>query len=47
MERGRRVPRPEFLVIGDEVPDEGGIIAAMQETLYDARCPRRVATSPS
>ncbi|MCH6161888.1 helix-turn-helix domain-containing protein [Streptomyces marispadix] len=42
VERGRRVPQPEFLVNSDEVLGADGIIAAMQQDVAEARCPKKV-----
>ncbi|MET7454003.1 helix-turn-helix transcriptional regulator [Streptomyces sp. NPDC005574] len=42
VERGRRVPRPEFLDKADEVLDAGGIIAAMKRDVAEARYPRKL-----
>ncbi|MEV8568150.1 helix-turn-helix transcriptional regulator [Streptomyces sp. NPDC051322] len=42
VERGRRVPRPEFLDRADEVLGAGGIIAAMKKDVAEARYPKKV-----
>ncbi len=42
VERGRRVPKPEFLVNADEALGAGGIIAAMKKDVAEARYPRKV-----
>ncbi|MEV6563211.1 helix-turn-helix domain-containing protein [Streptomyces kronopolitis] len=42
IERGARIPRPEFLDKADEVLDAGGKIAAMKKDLEQARYPKRV-----
>jgi transcriptional regulator with XRE-family HTH domain len=42
VERGRRVPKPEFLDKADEVLDAGGIIAAMKQDVAEARYPKNV-----
>ncbi|MFF1398588.1 helix-turn-helix domain-containing protein [Streptomyces sp. NPDC058287] len=42
VERGTRIPRPEFLGKADEVLDARGRIAAMKEDLEDARYPKKV-----
>ncbi|MEU7430778.1 helix-turn-helix transcriptional regulator [Streptomyces sioyaensis] len=42
IERGVRIPRPEFLDKADEVLGAGGKIAAMKEDLEQARYPKRV-----
>jgi 4a-hydroxytetrahydrobiopterin dehydratase len=42
VERGRRVPKPEFLDKADEVLDAGGIIAAMKRDVAEARYPKKV-----
>lgn len=41
-ERGRRVPKPEFLDKADEVLEAGGIIAAMKRDVAEARYPKKV-----
>ncbi|GGN39325.1 transcriptional regulator [Streptomyces kronopolitis] len=42
IERGVRIPRPEFLDKADEVLDAGGKIAAMKEDVRQARYPKKV-----
>ncbi|MBP0457571.1 helix-turn-helix domain-containing protein [Streptomyces montanisoli] len=42
VERGRRVPRPEYLDKADEALDAGGIIAAMKVDVAEARYPKKV-----
>ncbi|WP_433857369.1 helix-turn-helix domain-containing protein [Streptomyces kronopolitis] len=42
IERGARIPRPEFLDKADEVLDAGGKIAAMKTDLEQARYPKKV-----
>ncbi|MET8023168.1 helix-turn-helix domain-containing protein [Streptomyces avermitilis] len=42
VERGRRVPRPEFLDKADEVLNAGGIISAMKKDVAEARYPKKV-----
>ncbi|SCK51663.1 helix-turn-helix transcriptional regulator [Streptomyces sp. WMMB 322] len=42
VERGRRVPRPEFLSAADEVLGAGGILAAMAKDVAEARYPKKV-----
>ncbi|MFJ1970913.1 helix-turn-helix transcriptional regulator [Streptomyces sp. NPDC087903] len=42
VERGRRVPRPEFLDKADELLDAGGIIAAMKRDVAEARYPKKL-----
>ncbi|MFI9081730.1 helix-turn-helix domain-containing protein [Streptomyces sioyaensis] len=42
IERGARIPRPEFLDKADEVLGAGGKIAAMKEDLEQARYPKKV-----
>lgn len=42
VERGRRVPKPEFLDKADEVLNAGGIISAMKSDVAEARYPKRV-----
>ncbi|MEU6552868.1 helix-turn-helix transcriptional regulator [Streptomyces sp. NPDC046915] len=42
VERGRRVPRPEFLDKADEVLGAGGKLAAMKEDVEKARYPKKV-----
>ncbi|SCK19433.1 helix-turn-helix transcriptional regulator [Streptomyces sp. WMMB 322] len=42
VERGRRVPRPEFLTAVDEVLGAGGKLAAMKGDVAEARYPKKV-----
>ncbi|MFE9454312.1 helix-turn-helix transcriptional regulator [Streptomyces sp. NPDC006739] len=42
VERGRRIPRPEYLDRADEALDAGGRIAAMKEDVAEARYPKKV-----
>ena len=42
VERGRRVPKPEFLDAADEVLGAGGKIAAMKGDVAEARYPKKV-----
>ncbi|MEU2180201.1 helix-turn-helix domain-containing protein [Streptomyces thermolilacinus] len=42
VERGRRIPRPEYLDAADEVLAAGGRIAAMKEELAEVRYPKKV-----
>ncbi len=42
VERGRRVPQPEFLDAADEVLGAGGKIAAMKRDVAEARYPKKV-----
>ncbi|MGP3951146.1 helix-turn-helix domain-containing protein [Streptomyces sp. 7N604] len=42
VERGRRVPKPEFLNAADEVLGAGGLLAAMKEDVKQARYPKKV-----
>ncbi|MFF8813881.1 helix-turn-helix domain-containing protein [Streptomyces pactum] len=42
VERGRRIPRPEFLDKADEVLGAGGKIAAMKKDVAEARYPKNV-----
>lgn len=42
MERGRRIPRPEYLDAADEVLRAGGKIAAMKSDVAEARYPKKV-----
>ncbi|MFJ8694727.1 helix-turn-helix domain-containing protein [Streptomyces roseolilacinus] len=42
VERGRRIPRPEYLDAADEVLDAGGRIATMKEELAEVRYPKKV-----
>lgn len=42
VERGRRIPRPEYLDRADEVLGAGGRIAAMKEDVAEVRYPKKV-----
>ncbi|MFD5472084.1 helix-turn-helix transcriptional regulator [Streptomyces sp. NPDC127105] len=42
VERGRRIPRPEYLDAADEVLNAGGRIAAMKGDVAEARYPKKV-----
>ncbi|WP_328468307.1 helix-turn-helix domain-containing protein [Streptomyces sp. NBC_00448] len=42
VERGRRAPKPEFLVAADEVVGAGGMLAAFTEDVERARYPKKV-----
>ncbi|MFI5755463.1 helix-turn-helix domain-containing protein [Streptomyces sp. NPDC051569] len=42
VERGRRVPRPEFLDKADEVLDARGLISGMKKDVAEARYPKKV-----
>ncbi|MGP4000318.1 helix-turn-helix domain-containing protein [Streptomyces sp. 8N706] len=42
VERGRRVPKPQFLELADEVLGAGGILAAFIEDVTHARYPKKV-----
>ncbi|WP_246143239.1 helix-turn-helix domain-containing protein [Actinacidiphila oryziradicis] len=42
VERGRRVPKPEFLDKADEVLGAGGKLAAMKDDVAEARYPKKV-----
>jgi transcriptional regulator with XRE-family HTH domain len=42
VERGRRVPTPQFLTNSDRVLGADGMIAAMQEDVAEAKCPKKV-----
>jgi transcriptional regulator with XRE-family HTH domain len=42
VERGRRIPRPEFLQLADEALNAGGILAALAEDVARARYPKKV-----
>jgi transcriptional regulator with XRE-family HTH domain len=42
VERGRRVPKPEFLDQADEVLNAGGMISAMKSDVAEARYPKKV-----
>ncbi|MBH5335414.1 helix-turn-helix domain-containing protein [Streptomyces pactum] len=42
VERGRRIPRPEFLDKADEALGAGGKIAAMKKDVAEARYPKKV-----
>ncbi|MFF9396650.1 helix-turn-helix domain-containing protein [Streptomyces griseoluteus] len=42
VERGRRIPRPEYLDRADKVLGAGGRVAAMQKDVAEARYPKKV-----
>ncbi|MGW1170255.1 helix-turn-helix domain-containing protein [Streptomyces sp. NPDC002550] len=42
VERGRRIPRPEYLDAADEALDAGGKITAMKTDLAEVRYPKKV-----
>ncbi|MER6622469.1 helix-turn-helix transcriptional regulator [Streptomyces sp. NPDC000931] len=42
VERGRRIPRPEYLDAADEVLGAGGKIAAMKKDMAEVRYPKKV-----
>lgn len=42
VERGRRIPRPEYLDAADEALNAGGKISAMKEDVAEARYPKKV-----
>ncbi|MGA5422800.1 helix-turn-helix domain-containing protein [Streptomyces lavendulocolor] len=42
VERGRRIPRPEYLDAADEALGAGGKVAALKEELAEARYPKKV-----
>jgi transcriptional regulator with XRE-family HTH domain len=42
VERGRRIPRPEYLERADEVLDAGGRITAMKKDVAEVRYPKNV-----
>ncbi|MFD7765287.1 helix-turn-helix domain-containing protein [Streptomyces sp. NPDC059787] len=42
VERGRRIPRPEYLDAADEVLGAGGKIAAMKKDVSEVRYPKKV-----
>jgi transcriptional regulator with XRE-family HTH domain len=42
VERGRRVPKPEFLSKADEVLHADGLLAALQKDVAEARYPKKV-----
>lgn len=42
VERGRRVPKPEFLRNADEVLHADGLLAALQKDVEEARYPKKV-----
>ncbi|MFC7892850.1 helix-turn-helix domain-containing protein [Streptomyces sp. NPDC057381] len=42
IEGGKRIPRPEYLDMADEVLDAGGLIAAMKEDVAKVRYPKKV-----
>ncbi|MFB7598959.1 helix-turn-helix domain-containing protein [Streptomyces sp. NPDC056160] len=42
IEAGKRIPRPEYLDMADEVLNAGGLIAAMKEDVKRVRYPKKV-----
>ncbi|MEU5902633.1 MULTISPECIES: helix-turn-helix transcriptional regulator [Streptomyces] len=42
VERGARIPRPEYLDRVEEVVDAGGFVSAMKKEMREARYPRKV-----
>ncbi|MGC9378396.1 helix-turn-helix domain-containing protein [Streptomyces sp. MH13] len=42
IEGGKRIPRPEYLEMADEVLGAGGLLAAMKEDVAKVRYPKRV-----
>ncbi|WP_328561600.1 helix-turn-helix transcriptional regulator [Streptomyces coelicoflavus] len=42
IESGKRIPRPEYLDMADEVLGAGGLLAAMKEDVAKVRYPKRV-----
>jgi hypothetical protein len=42
VERGRRIPRPEYLDRADEILSAGGRLAALKEDLAEVRYPKKV-----
>ncbi|MFE9736060.1 helix-turn-helix transcriptional regulator [Streptomyces sp. NPDC005863] len=42
IERGARIPRPEYLDKVDEVLDAGGLVSAMKKEMREARYPKKV-----
>ncbi|MFE7895605.1 helix-turn-helix domain-containing protein [Streptomyces sp. NPDC057412] len=42
IEAGKRIPRPEFLDLADEVLGAGGLLAAMKEDVRKVRYPKKV-----
>ncbi|MFD5449700.1 helix-turn-helix domain-containing protein [Streptomyces sp. NPDC127100] len=42
IETGKRIPRPEYLLMADEVLRAGGLVAAMQEDVRKVRYPKKV-----
>ncbi|MET9548648.1 helix-turn-helix transcriptional regulator [Streptomyces sp. NPDC006627] len=42
IERGARIPRPEYLDMADELLQAGGLVAAMKEKMREARYPKKV-----
>jgi transcriptional regulator with XRE-family HTH domain len=42
IEGGKRIPRPEYLDLADEVLDAGGLISAMKEDVEKVRYPKKV-----
>ncbi|MGC2999437.1 helix-turn-helix domain-containing protein [Streptomyces sp. G35A] len=45
VERGRRIPRPEYLDAADEVLGAGGKIAALKQDVAEVRYPKKVRDS--
>ncbi|MFF8640343.1 helix-turn-helix transcriptional regulator [Streptomyces sp. NPDC015345] len=41
IERGARIPRPEYLDMADELLQAGGLVAAMKEKMREARYPKK------
>ncbi|WP_409469876.1 helix-turn-helix domain-containing protein [Streptomyces sp. HC307] len=42
IESGKRIPRPEYLDMADEVLEAGGLLAAMKEDMKKVRYPKKV-----
>ncbi|MFJ7767812.1 helix-turn-helix domain-containing protein [Streptomyces sp. NPDC097107] len=42
IEGGKRIPRPEYLEMADEVLEAGGLLAAMKEDVAKVRYPKKV-----
>ncbi|AZM57665.1 transcriptional regulator [Streptomyces sp. WAC 01529] len=42
IERGARIPRPEYLDMADEVLGANGLVSAMKEKMREARYPKKV-----
>ncbi|MBZ9639249.1 helix-turn-helix transcriptional regulator [Streptomyces sp. PSKA30] len=42
IESGKRIPRPEYLDMADEVLEAGGLLAAMKEDVKKVRYPKKV-----